>query len=241
MQVNYGENEIKTLLQKVRIFNNDIGAYQVFAITEHFDYTVKLSNGKILIKLEDLQDDEHNAMTPERLTTIAKRYIPLNSQATIQNQVNHGQQESKKQSEKKKSGFNKTFLIIAIAIIVIIVGFAIFQKLNSSGSYGASDSYNEKVMTIEEIERSQPTTFLSADGAYRENFWGDKMKVKCVITNRATVASFKDAVVRITYYTKTKTELGSKDYTIYEVFPPNSTKTVDMKIDNYKNVNNRYN
>jgi len=47
MQANYGENEIKSLLQKVRIFNKDIGAYQIFAITENFDYAVKLWNTQI--------------------------------------------------------------------------------------------------------------------------------------------------------------------------------------------------
>jgi len=30
--------------------------------------------------------------------------------------------------------------------------------------------------------------------------------------------------------------LGTNDYTIYEVFPPTSSKTVRLKIDNYKNV-----
>lgn len=35
MQANYGENDIKSLLQKLRIFNKEIGTYQVFAITEN--------------------------------------------------------------------------------------------------------------------------------------------------------------------------------------------------------------
>jgi len=97
-------------------------------------------------------------------------------------------------------------------------------------------SYEEKVMSVEEEELSQPTKFLNAGGTYNENLLGNKLKVHGEITNRATVARFKDAVVRITYYSKTKTVLGSKDYTIYEIFAPNSTTNFELKIDNYQDV-----
>lgn len=239
MQANYGETEIKALLQKVKIFNKEIGSYQVFAITENFDYAVKLSNGRILLKLEELQDDERDALTPDRLTAIANRFISSTSQTTTQEKTTSPLPKTPPQTEipKKKSGFGKTVIIIAIALIVVVGGLAIFNNINNSGDYGSGDSYQEKVMTVEEIERSQPTNFLSADGTYRKTFWGDKIKVNCVITNKAKVATYKDVVVRITYYIKTKTELGSKEYSIYEVFPPNSTKTVKLKIDNYKDVN----
>ena len=40
-----------------------------------------------------------------------------------------------------------------------------------------------------------------------------------------------------TYYTKTKTALSQKEIVIYEIFSPNSTKTVSLKLDNYQNVN----
>ncbi|MBK6834087.1 MAG: hypothetical protein IPG89_07355 [Bacteroidetes bacterium] len=71
MQANYGTNEIQSLLQKVKIFNKEIGAFEIYAITENFDYAVKLNNGKILLKVEDLQDDERDALTPERLKLIS--------------------------------------------------------------------------------------------------------------------------------------------------------------------------
>ena len=92
-------------------------------------------------------------------------------------------------------------------------------------------------MTIEEIERSQPTKFLNASGNYNENFWGNQIKVHGVIKNSATVASYKDAIVRVTYYSKTKTELIRKEYTIYENFPPHSEVKFELKIENYKDVN----
>ena len=111
---------------------------------------------------------------------------------------------------------------------------------NNSGPgtpYGApQETYQQQVMSVEDIERSQPTNFLSAAGTYNTNFWGTKFKVHMIITNKATVATYKDAVVRITYFSKTQTELGHEDHTVYELFPPHSTVTMDLKIDAYKNV-----
>ncbi|MBC8488919.1 MAG: DUF4339 domain-containing protein [Bacteroidetes bacterium] len=138
---------------------------------------------------------------------------------------------------KKKSKVGKIIIIIVIVLAVIIGGLAILDNLNHSGSGSGSESYYEKVMTVEEIEQSQPTKFLDADGNYNENFWGDKINVHGKITNSATVATYKDATIRVTYYSKTETVLGSDDYTIYEVFPPNSVKKFELKIENYKNVN----
>jgi len=143
-------------------------------------------------------------------------------------------------SQPTKSKTGRNILIAAILLVVILGGLFVVNNMNSSGggSYGTGEeTYQEKVMTVEEIERSQPRNFLTADGNYNENFWGDKIKVYGVIKNTATVASYKDAVVRVTYYSKTKTELGSKEYTIYDNFPPHSEVKFELKIENYKDVN----
>ena len=122
------------------------------------------------------------------------------------------------------------------AVIIIIVIINVQMKKGAGSTSPDSQSYKEKVMSVEEIERSQPAKFLTASGNYNENFWGDKFKVHGVITNKATVAAYKDAVVRVTYYSKTKTVLATKEYTIYENFPPHSEVKFELKIDNYQNV-----
>ncbi|RBA27578.1 hypothetical protein [Flavobacterium tibetense] len=240
MQANYGENEIKFLLQKVRIFNPDIGTYQIFAITDNFDYAVKLSNGKILLKLEELQDDERDALIAERLQEIANRFVSSTIPTTSQQHTTTESKQATPQTQpaKKKSSIGKTILIIIIVIIVIIGGLIFINNTNhNSSGYNSGSSYQEKVMTVEEIERSQPKKFLSANGTYNENFWGNKIKIQGRIKNSATVAIYKDAVIKVTYYSKTKTVLGSENYTIYEVFSPHSTKNFELKVTKYKNVN----
>jgi hypothetical protein len=113
----------------------------------------------------------------------------------------------------------------------------LFNACNTSnGNTVDAQSYQEKVMSVQEIENSEPTKFLSADGSYNSNFWGDKFKVHGKITNTATAASYKDAVVRVTYYSKTGTELATNEYTIYDFFPPNSVKNFELKIQNYQDV-----
>jgi len=124
---------------------------------------------------------------------------------------------------------------------IVLFFIALAGMLSSCTSTPSSpqktESYKEKVLSLEELERLNPADFLTVDGTYRENFWGDKLNIECKITNKANVATYKDAVVQVTYYTKTKTALSKKEFVVYEILAPNSTKTVALKVDNFKNVN----
>lgn len=137
---------------------------------------------------------------------------------------------------EKKSKLGRNILRFVGIVILVITGFAIFASVANNNS-GSGQSYEARVMTVAEIENSQPENFLMASGNYNENFWGDKIKVHGLIRNNATVATYKDAVVRVTYYSKTKTELGSKEYTIYDVFRPHSEIPFELKIATYRDVN----
>lgn len=120
--------------------------------------------------------------------------------------------------------------MIIVIVVMLGVWFA-YQAANNSGG-----SYYQQKMSIEEMERANPTQFLDATGHYRENFWGDKINVDCEVINSATVASYKDVVIVVTYYSKTDSKIGTDTHTLYEIFPPNTTTTVELKINNYKDV-----
>ncbi|MCE7995454.1 MAG: DUF4339 domain-containing protein [Roseivirga sp.] len=134
---------------------------------------------------------------------------------------------------EKGSSSNKLLTGVLIAIIVFSIGAFLVIQLSNDAS---DDGYYQQVMTIEEIERSKPTEFLSASGTYRENFWGDKLRLKCEFINKATIADYKDAKVQVTFYSKTKTVLGREEQTVYEIFKANSSKTVQLEVANYKDV-----
>jgi hypothetical protein len=154
----------------------------------------------------------------------------------IQKPENHLPNVNKPSTKKKKYvGWIIFIILIIVALVIVALVVSNDQSKNKRSSQG-ENTYQEKVMTVEEIEKSKPTEFLTIRGTYQENFWGDKINVDCILTNKATVATYKDVQVRVTYYSKTKTVLGNKDFTIYEFFPPRTTKTTELKVDNYKDV-----
>ena len=143
------------------------------------------------------------------------------------------------QPGKKKSKITRVIFIFLGSIFLLYIFFAIAKEISSqrnAGNNSGVNTYEEKVLSVEQIERSQPSNFLSASGNYNQNFLGNKIKVHGIITNSATVANYKDAVVRVTYFSSTKTALANKDYIIYKNFPPHSTTNFELKIDNYKDV-----
>jgi hypothetical protein len=193
-----------------------------------------LPNWTTANKIDELKE-MFNTTTPPPFDIMQKPLPPpINKQV---GQVENNQSFSTPVEQKMKISSGKSITIIVIIFIVIGCGLALLYSMNNdSGNRSTGNTYQEKVMTVEEIERASPTDFLIASGTFKENFWGNKFKVTVVVTNKATVAKYKDAVIKITYYSKTETVLGSKEYTIYEKFPPTSTKTVELKIEKYKDV-----
>jgi hypothetical protein len=80
------------------------------------------------------------------------------------------------QPEKKKSNSVKYALFLGCLLVLGGGGLFIANQNNSSKGRNyetPAETYQEKVMTVEEIENSQPTNFLTADGYYNENFLGN--------------------------------------------------------------------
>ena len=121
-------------------------------------------------------------------------------------------------------------------IFALLFSLTACRQSGDSSTSITEESYNQKVISVEETELSQPTTFLRAGGNYNKNLIGTKLKVHGTITNSASVATFKDAVVQITFYSATKTELFNKNYTIYDYFPPHSTVEFELKTENPRDV-----
>jgi hypothetical protein len=134
----------------------------------------------------------------------------------------------------KKSTSAYTYLLYSVLAVAIFgFGYSILQK---NGGRIDTGNYQTKVMSVEEIEKSQPARFLNASGKYNPTFWGDKFKVHGTITNKATVANFKDPVVEVTFYSSTETVLATERYTIYDYFPAHATKNFELAVPKYKNV-----
>ena len=95
-------------------------------------------------------------------------------------------------------------------------------------------SYQEQKMTLEESERANPNGFLKVTKVtFRQNLINEWV-VEGTVENHASVASYKDVVLDIIYYSKTESELGRKRETLYEFVEPNNYKTFKFKNDGYQ-------
>jgi len=139
-------------------------------------------------------------------------------------------------TKPKKSFLGKNLIKLGLIAIGILGVLAFVFMFTTNNSKPTPSNYQEPKMTIEETENSNPIQFLSVEGKYNESFWGNKFKVKGIITNKASIADYKDIIIQIKYYSKTKSVIESEDYTIYEVFPPNQEKSFKFDAEKYEDV-----
>ena len=124
------------------------------------------------------------------------------------------------------------------SVFFIVVIISLFFNCAGKGSRG----YESLKLTIEEQEKMAPLTFLSVEGKLWENLIGQTV-IEGDITSSATVAQFKDVVLKVNFYTKTGTFLGSEDFVVYEFvnpgqsvhfkiksFGPEGSEKIDVKI-----------
>lgn len=138
----------------------------------------------------------------------------------------------------KKRNPSRIIAIAALSVVFLFFGFKAYEGYHDvpfeTSATGDHTTYREKVQTVEEIERGDPQKFLKASCTYHSNLWGDKFKVNGEISNMATVANYKDVVIKIIYYSETETELHSENRILYDRFTAHSSKTFEIKTDKPK-------
>jgi len=105
---------------------------------------------------------------------------------------------------------------------------------------------------LSESEAADPTGMLSIAGNMQENkiqtqkpdffhhskYATDGYIINGVIRSKSSIASFKDAVVQITFLTETNTELSTTDFRVYKYFPPNEATPFELKVYPPENTKN---
>ena len=109
-------------------------------------------------------------------------------------------------------------------IPALIMMSLVFAACNSSDKTAPEkDKYEQTKETLEQTEKKNPKRFLTVDGSNRKNLIGQTV-IKGTITNKATVASFKDVDVELSFYSKTGALLQKDHEVVYETIAPgNST------------------
>lgn len=120
--------------------------------------------------------------------------------------------------------------------LFLLLLFVAFTSCDNSNNY-SPPSYQETKMTLEQQENSSPTDFLSVEGTFRKNLIGEWV-IEGNIVSKATIATYKDVTVKISYYSETKTEIGSEEKTILKYFKPNSSQPFKIKTNGVEGTNN---
>jgi hypothetical protein len=124
---------------------------------------------------------------------------------------------------------------------------AVFVSLSACSSNeeeqkASQKKYEEVTLSVEEMEKKSPLSFLKVTGADKKNLMGQTV-IKGNISNKAKMVTFKDIDVQLSFFSKTGTLLMEDHEVIYDevapgnnisfkskYFSPKGTDSVAMKI-----------
>ena len=116
-----------------------------------------------------------------------------------------------------------------IAILFASVMFIACQ----SGEQRPSAKYEEKKATLEEMERDSPLKFLKVNASHRGNLLNQTV-VEGDISNRATLVSYKNIQVQISFLDKDNSLIEKQKETLDDVVKPGATMDFKIKTSHIK-------
>lgn len=99
---------------------------------------------------------------------------------------------------------------------------------NENNAEKDKESYESAKETLQQKELKSPQNFITVSGHNRNNLVGQTV-VKGTITNKATVATYKDVDVKLDFYSKTGTLLETDKETVFEIIAPGQSKNFKTK------------
>ncbi len=131
----YLEILLNSLLDQLRRYAPTIGSYIKSVYTTDFDYSVKLSNGRIRLP-EELVDDYEKSpalVAGERLKQAARQFSPNESEVTVA-------PAEAPVFEDERPGRSSSWKPIVIVVILIVVGFCWFNSARKANALAAARS-----------------------------------------------------------------------------------------------------
>ncbi len=118
---------------------------------------------------------------------------------------------------------NKIFILISVCFVMYAC-----SNNDTSGTDSEKDSYEKTKESLLEKEQKSPQKFLIISGNDKHNLVGQTV-VKATITNKASIASYKDVDIQLDFYSKTGTLLETDKETVYEIIGPGESKSFKTK------------
>jgi hypothetical protein len=117
------------------------------------------------------------------------------------------------------------------SIVLLIVFSAILFSCGNSDSKKAvteKEIYEKTKESLRDKEQKSPQNFLFAGGHDKRNILGQTV-IKGTVTNKASVAIFKDVDIKLSFYSKTRALLETDKETVFEVLHPGESKNFKTK------------
>ncbi len=123
-----------------------------------------------------------------------------------------------------------------------------FSRAESRNDPEQEKSPEELRMELKALEEESPLAYITGKGItldpqqvqtrrtglFRDaEYAPDGAIISGRLNNAATLARYKDAQLKLSFYSQTNTLIDEQTYTIYEYLEPNSSKSFSFKIDGY--------
>lgn len=116
----------------------------------------------------------------------------------------------------------------------IFLLFSVFSSIAFSCNSDAKKASTEKEVyektkeSLKAKEEKNPKNFLFVDGHDKRNLFGQTV-IKGSLTNKASIAIFKDVDINLSFYSKTHALLETDKETVFEVLHPGESKNFKTK------------
>lgn len=116
------------------------------------------------------------------------------------------------------------------AIFLALIFSTILFSCNSDSATATTEkeSYEKAKASMRAKEEKTPQNFLTAYSHDKKNLFGQTV-IKGTLTNKASVAIFKDVNLKLSFYSKTKALLETDNETVFEVLHPGESKNFKTK------------
>lgn len=116
-----------------------------------------------------------------------------------------------------------------LSALLICLSMILFScNENETNAEKDKESYEAAKETLQQKELKAPQNFITVSGQNRNNLVGQTV-IKGTITNKATVATYKDVDVKLDFYSKTGTLLETDKETVFEIIAPGQSKNFKTK------------
>ncbi|MES2703208.1 MAG: FxLYD domain-containing protein [Bacteroidota bacterium] len=118
-------------------------------------------------------------------------------------------------------------------VLTLLLVAILLQSCESANNQRPPAQYEEKKASLEEIERDSPLKFLKVSAFHRGNLVNQTV-VKGEVINKATLTTYKDVQISITFLDKEGTVIEKEKETLSAPVSPGETNEFKIKTGHVK-------